>query len=88
MMQRGFSMRGWVLRLYPILGLAISFENIIDILMEMVPAHFTIGLCECSSFAEFCKVINSAYSPMVIEVGNPVRLSSDNGTTTNTCLSS
>jgi len=39
--------------------------------MEMAPAHFTIGLCECSSFEEFSKVINSAYSPMVIEVGNP-----------------
>ncbi|NQT00477.1 MAG: VCBS repeat-containing protein [Planctomycetes bacterium] len=39
--------------------------------MDMVPAHFTIGLCECSSFAEFCKIIKSAYSPMVIEVGNP-----------------
>ena len=39
--------------------------------MEMVPAHFTIGFCEGSTFKEFSKVINSAYSPMVIEVGNP-----------------
>jgi hypothetical protein len=39
--------------------------------MEIVPAHFTIGLCEYSTFAELSRIVNSAYSPMVIEVGNP-----------------
>jgi hypothetical protein len=39
--------------------------------MEIEPAHFTIGLCKYSSFAELNKIVNSAYSPMVIEVGNP-----------------
>jgi hypothetical protein len=39
--------------------------------MKIVPAHFTIGLCEHSSFAELSRIINSAYNPMVIEVGNP-----------------
>jgi hypothetical protein len=38
--------------------------------MGMAPAHFTIGLSECSSFEEVSQVINSAYNPMVIEVGN------------------
>jgi len=38
--------------------------------MEMVPANFTIGFCEGSSFAEVSKVINSAYNPLTIAVGN------------------
>jgi hypothetical protein len=43
--------------------------------MEMVPAHFTIGLSDCLSIAEVSQVINSAYNPMVIEVGNIVQFS-------------
>ena len=39
--------------------------------MEIVPAHFTLGLCEYSSSSELSKIVCSAYSPMVIEVGNP-----------------
>jgi hypothetical protein len=39
--------------------------------MEIVPAHFTVGLCEYSSFEELSRIVNSAYCPMVIEVGNP-----------------
>lgn len=39
--------------------------------MEMVPAHFTVGLCEYSSFNELRRIVNSAYNPMVIEAGNP-----------------
>jgi hypothetical protein len=43
--------------------------------MGMEPAHFTIGLSEFSSFEEVSQVINSAYSPMIIEVGNIERFS-------------
>jgi len=39
--------------------------------MELVPAHFTIGLCEGSTFADFTERINAAYNPMTIAVGNP-----------------
>jgi hypothetical protein len=39
--------------------------------MQMVPAHFTVGLCEYTSYSELKKVVSSAYSPMVVEVGNP-----------------
>jgi len=39
--------------------------------IELVPAHFTVGLCEGSTFAELSKVVNSAYNPLVIAVGNP-----------------
>ncbi|OHB75938.1 MAG: hypothetical protein A2Z25_17315 [Planctomycetes bacterium RBG_16_55_9] len=39
--------------------------------MEIVPAHFTIGLCESSSFADVAKTIRSAYSPLSVTVGSP-----------------
>jgi hypothetical protein len=45
-------------------------RNGLNKFMELVPAHFTIGFCEGSSVADFSKVINSAYNPLAIAVGN------------------
>jgi len=39
--------------------------------MEATPAHFTIGLHDSSSFAEISGVVNSAYVPLVVQVGAP-----------------
>ena len=43
----------------------------IDKFMEKVPAHFTVGLYDGSAFAEVARVVNSAYVPLGVEVGDP-----------------
>lgn len=39
--------------------------------MEDVPAHFTVGFCEGSDYAELTKTVHSAYIPLNIKVGDP-----------------
>ncbi len=39
--------------------------------METVPAHFTIGLCDGSTYANVARVVDSAYAPLKVTVGNP-----------------
>ena len=39
--------------------------------MQAVPAHFTVGLHDSSTFTEIARTVNSAYIPLVAEVGNP-----------------
>ncbi len=38
--------------------------------MEETPAHFTVGLHDGSTFAEVARTVNSAYVPLVVQVGN------------------
>lgn len=40
--------------------------------METVPAHFTIGLHDASTFAQIARAVHSAYIPLVVETGNPL----------------
>ncbi|MBL7188901.1 MAG: VCBS repeat-containing protein [Phycisphaerae bacterium] len=39
--------------------------------MEATPAHFTIGLCEGSTYADVARVVDSAYAPLSVAIGNP-----------------
>lgn len=39
--------------------------------MEEVPAHFTIGFCEGSDYADFTETIHSVYIPLTVTVGSP-----------------
>jgi len=39
--------------------------------MEAVPAHFTVGFHDGSTFAEVARTVNSAYIPLVVQMGNP-----------------
>jgi hypothetical protein len=39
--------------------------------MEATPAHFTVGLHDSSNFADIARAVNSAYVPLVVQVGTP-----------------
>ena len=39
--------------------------------MEATPAHFTVGLHDSSNIADIGRAVNSAYIPLVVQVGNP-----------------
>lgn len=39
--------------------------------MEATPAHFTVGLHDGSSFAEIARTVNSAYVPLIVQLGVP-----------------
>jgi hypothetical protein len=39
--------------------------------MGAAPAHFTVGLCDASNHADVERVVDGAYAPLVVAVGNP-----------------
>ncbi|MHC4166433.1 MAG: FG-GAP repeat domain-containing protein [Planctomycetota bacterium] len=39
--------------------------------MEATPAHFTVGLYDSSAVADIARAVNSAYIPLVVQVGSP-----------------
>jgi hypothetical protein len=39
--------------------------------MEATPAHFTIGLCDGSTYTDVARVVDSAYAPLSVAIGNP-----------------
>jgi len=41
--------------------------------IETTPAHFTVGLCDGSTFGDVAGAVNSAFIPLVVLPGNPHR---------------